>query len=194
MSDITVASVADQNTSATLPIKYEQVTFAVVYTPNPAEGDQHGKPTKVRHTSSVKDINTLKGLSEDGSKQVPYVGAEVIAFEQTVKKPLVGTLEGFQQLITDGDEQINIINKGINSKFNQKIRTTLIEQEADGSFSFAPVEGAYDATPLVQEEAKRTTLNPTERALKMLGNLPQDQLQAILAAMQANLAAGNAGE
>lgn len=172
----TTAVIPSTDTVATLPIKKENVNFAVV-----AKLGEDGKIVSVRHTSSEKDINKLKGKSEDGKTEVPYTGAEQIAFEQTVVKPYAGTLEGFAELVPDKEEQLNIINKGLSAKFNQKIRTVLIEQDEAGNFTFQPIDGAFDATSLVQEPTVRVTMSPTDKALKMLAGLDETTRNAILA-------------
>lgn len=189
----TSATILDQSaTSAVIPVTRSNVTFAVVFE------SADGKITKKRHTSSVNDINELKGIGKDKDgkdTQVPYTGKEAIAFEQTVVKSKVNTMAGFEELVPDADERINIINKGLDSKFNQLIRGILIEtNEADTEFAFTPVEPVYDATPLYAQEAKRTTLNPLDRAMKTIlgGNLSADMIASIQAAL-ASLQAAQSG-
>lgn len=180
----TSAVIPALGTSAALPIKNENVTFAVV-----VKLGEDNKIKAVRHTSSEKDINKLEGIGEDGKTHVPYVGDETIAFKQTVLKPSVGTLDGFAELITDADERLNIVNKGIASKFNQKIRTALIEQDEAGNLVFQPTDGVFDATSLVQEAALRTNMSPADKAMKLLGGLDEATRAAILAQFAA-IAAG----
>lgn len=189
----TTATILDQSaTSAVLPITRSNVTFAVV-----AEVTD-GKITKKRHTSSTNDINELKGIGPKG-EPTPYTGKEIIAFEQTVVKSKVNSLEGFAELVPDAEERINIINKGLDSKFNQLIRGILIDtNEADTEFTFQPVEPVYDATPLYAQEAKRVSMNPLDRALKVItgGNLTPEMIvaiQAALANMQAQVGTQQAG-
>lgn len=157
-------------TVATPAIKNENINFAVV-----VKLDAEGKilPKSVRHTSSEKDIAALES--------VEYKGDETIAFKQTVIAPRAGTIEGFAELITDKEEQLNIINKGLAAKFNQKIRTALIELDENGALAFQPVEPTYDATALVQEAALRTNMSPTDKAIKMLSGLSPEMQAAILA-------------
>ena len=166
----TSATIPNPNTVAAPAIKNELVTFAVV-----VELNSEGKidPKKVRHTSSEKDIAALEAAD--------YKGIETIAFKQVVNKPSLGSETGFADLITDPEVRLDIINKGIASKFNQKIRTTLIELDEAGNLAFQPVEPSYDATALVQEAALRTNMSPTDKAIKMLANLPEDMRAAILA-------------
>jgi hypothetical protein len=165
---MSTSAVISPNTSAALPVKNELVNFAVVVTL-----DAESKISKVRHTSSEKDITALKAPD--------YKGDEVIAFEQSVQTYKIGTLEGFEQLIPDADERLNIINKGIGSKFNQKIKTVLTEVDDSKNLVFQPVEPFYDALSLIQEAALRTNLSPTDKAIKMLAGLPEEMRAAIIA-------------
>jgi hypothetical protein len=180
----TVAVVPSSETVASMPVKRENINFAVVF-----EVDEHGAPVRdakgnvkpPRHTSSENDIYALKGLDKNGKQSAtPYAGSEMIAFEQTVVKPSVGTLDGFFELVPDKEEQLNIINKGISSKFNQKIRTKLIEQNEDGSLVFQPTDAVYDATTLVQEVSERITLSPADKVIKLLSGLDENMRAAIL--------------
>jgi hypothetical protein len=165
---MSTAAIISPNTSAALPVKNELINFAVV-----VELDAESKISKVRHTSSEKDITALKA---DG-----YAGSEVIAFEQAVQAYKVGTLEGFEQLIPDAEERLNIINKGLGSKFNQKIKTVLTELDESKNLVFQPVEPSYDALAILQEAALRTNLSPTDKAIKMLAGLPEEMRAAIIA-------------
>ena len=191
----TVAVISEQNTNAAVPIKKENVNFAVVF-----EVDEHGVPVRdakgnvkaPRHTSSENDIKNLKS-PEYPKTEAEKKNPEMIAFEQTVVRPIAGSIEGFLSLIVDKDEQLNIINKGLASKFNQKIRTKLIEQNEDGSLTFQPTDTAYDATELVQEAAQRVSLSPEDKVRKMIASsgLSAEALAAIVAQFQA-VAAGQA--
>ena len=189
----TTATIPSTDTVAAMPIKKENVNFAVVF-----QVDETGSPKRdaknnvlpPRHTSSEKDIAALE--ASDYIEKTPVEKREMIAFKQTVVKPTAGTLDGFKELISDPEEQLNIVNKGLSSKFNQKIRTILIEQNEDGSLAFQPTDGAYDATALVQAVTERVTLSPTDRALKALSGLTPENLAAVMAQFQAMAAAAAA--
>jgi hypothetical protein len=184
----TSATITDAGTLAAVAVKKEFVNFAVVVTL-----DSEGKivPKSIRHTSSEKDIaylespnygkTTVKHADGTSSVEDNPKEKEVIAFKQTVIKSKIGTLEGFAELVPDAEERLNIINKGIDSKFNQKIRTALIETNEDGTLAFQPVEPTYDATSLIQEAALRTNMSPTDKALKMLSGLTPDMVAAVMA-------------
>jgi hypothetical protein len=186
----TTAVIPSNDTVAAMPIKKENILFAVVFavdeTGSPKR-DAKGVVMPPRHTSSENDIKALEAA--DYLEKTPADKRELIAFKQVVVKPSAGTLEGYAQLITDPDEQLNIINKGIASKFNQKIRTKLIEQNEDGTLVFQPTDGSYDATELVQEVTQRVSLSPTDKALKALSSLSPENLAAVMAQFQAIAAA-----
>lgn len=172
---MSTSAVISPNTSAALPVKNENVTFLVV-----VKLDENSKIKSVRHTSNEKDITALQAPD--------YKGDETVAFSQVVVKPSVGTLEGFETLIPDADVRLDIINKGIAAKFNQKIRTSLIELDEAGNLVFQPTDTPYDATALVQEAALRTVQSPMDKALKAIAGLTPDMQAAILAALQASAA------
>jgi len=171
----TTAVIPSPNSVAALPVKNENVNFAVV-----VKLDEAQKITSVRHTSSEKDITNLES-PEYPITPKEKAEPETIAFKQTVIKPSAGTLEGFEQLIPDAEERLSIINKGLSAKFNQKIRTVLVEQDEAGNLAFQPVEPTYDGTSLVQEASQRVSASPTDKAIKMLGSLSPEMLQQILA-------------
>lgn len=183
---MSTSAVISSNTAATLPIKTETVNFAVVGTV------VDGKLTKIRHTSTVNDINALKGIDKDG-KPAPYTGAEEIVLEQAVTRASLGSLAGFEELIPDPDVRLDIINKGLASKFSQKIKTLLTEQAEDTSLVFQPADTPYDATPLLQEPSQRTSMSVEEKMLKTLGNLPDSVKASIMATIKAQLEAAAAG-
>src|ERR1700692_3506138 len=168
----TTATIPAPGSLAAMPIKNETVNFAVI-----VKMDENGKIIKARHSSNEKAIAKVEtGANKEG---------EIIAFKQAVLSPSVGTFEGFEQLVPDADERLNIINRGIGTKFNQKIRTTLLEQDEAGNLAFQPVEPIYDATSLVAAAAERTNLSPTDKAMKVLGALDPEVLAKILAQFSA---------
>jgi hypothetical protein len=168
----TIANIPAQGSLAAMPIKYETINFAVI-----VETDENGRITKAKHSSSEKEIAALQAAD--------YSGKEVLAFQQAVRKPTVGTLAGFEELVPDADERLAIINKGIGAKFNQKIRTTLIELDSEGNLAFQPTDAVYDATQLVQEETQRKVMSQEDKAMKVLAGLPADKLAALLASFRA---------
>jgi hypothetical protein len=176
----TQAVIPSQNSVAAMPVKYETLTFAVVVKLN-----EQGKISAVRHTSSEKEIAELESPDYEtnflADPKKERKDLETIAFKQPVRKPSVGTIDGFAELVPDADERLSIINKGIGSKFNQKIRTTLVELDSEGNLAFQPTDSVYDATALVQEETQRKVMSQEDKALKVLAGLPADKLAAILA-------------
>lgn len=184
---MSTSAILTEQTSAALPVKKEVVTFAVVAVV------ENGKIVKKRHTSSENDIKDLErpdyGKDKDGNAIAKE--NEVIAFKQPVVKSKLGTLAGFEELVPDESVRLDIINKGLDAKFNQQIRTLLIEtNEADTEFTFQPVEPTYDATDIYNKEPLRTTQSPMDKATKILAGLPPEMRAAILA----QFAAQNVGE
>lgn len=196
----TSATILDQSaTSATLPVKKENVTFAVV-----VKTDEHGKITETRATSREKDIANLKRTGE-----VPYGSMkdasgnivpnpkeiEVIAFEQTVIRPLAGTVAGFAEIVPDVDVQLEIINTGIRAKWNSKVLTALTELDAEGNLAFQPVEPTYDATSLVSAASERAPkMTDVEKAFKAISNISNPELLAQLQAMIASMTAAQSAQ
>lgn len=192
----TSAIITDQSaTSAVVPVKKESVTFAVVVTT-----DEHGKidPKSVRATSREKDINNLKrsdyGKTPDPNNPGQFVAnpkeQEVIAFEQTVVRPLAGTEEGFAEIVSDADVRLEIINTGIRAKWNSKVLTALTELDSEGNLAFQPVEPSFDATSLVSAASERAPkMSDEEKALKAIGNIKNPDLLAKLQEMIAQLQA-----
>jgi hypothetical protein len=156
------------DTVAVVPIKNEVITFAVV-----AKLDASGKPVSASITSSEKKIAELE--------KPDYSGDETIAFKQPVISARLGSLDGLAELIPDPEVQLDIFNKGLGSKFNQKVRTTLTELDEAGNFVFQPTETPFDATSLLREAAQRTSMSDYDKAIKTISNLPPDMVAQILA-------------
>lgn len=179
----TSATILDQGTIAALPLKYENLEFAVIVKTN-----EEGKITAVRHSQRDKDIANLESSAyphTDKEKASP----ELIAFKQVVKKVIVGTIEGFEELFPNPEHRLAIINKGVDQQFNSKIRTTLIEQDASDNLVFQPTDAPYDATSLVQDVSNRgVKLTEGEIALKALSGLKESN-PVMFAAIIAQFAA-----
>lgn len=193
----TSATILDQSaTSASLPVKKENVTFAVV-----VKTDEHGKITETRATSREKDIANLKradyGKLPDPNNPGSFITnpkeTEQIAFEQTVIRPLAGTVAGFAEIVPDVDVQLEIINTGIRAKWNSKVLTALTELDAEGNLAFQPVEPNYDATALVSAASERAPkMTEGEKALKAISNIQNPELLSQLQGMIASLLAAQA--
>jgi hypothetical protein len=92
-----------------------------------------------------------------------------LLFEQTVSFDLAGTIEGFTQVIKDTDECVDVFNAGVKSaRITPRVRTLLTAVDEQGNPSFQPVEGSYDIRELINEEATKKNLTPTEKALRAL--------------------------
>ena len=151
-------------TDVNLDIKPELITVAV-YSDTVTGKDEKGNPTTepiLRHTTSDKVIEKMEAANP-----------EAFLFKQTIKAYKVGTISGFQELIPDADEQLNIINRGLAQKFNQKL-TAVDELDKDGNPVFQPVEGTFDSIEWLQEPTQRRNLSDTEKAMRALKGLPPE--------------------
>lgn len=191
----TSATILDQSaTSAALPVKKENVVFAVVI-----KLDDKGKIAETRATSRDKDIQNLErggevpyGKMKDSNGSIVDNPKEVeqIAFKQTVIRPLAGTIAGFAEIVPDLDVQLEIINTGLRAKWNSKVLTALTELDTEGNLAFAPTEPTYDATSLVSAASERAPkLTDAERAFKAISNISNPELLAQLQAMIASMTA-----
>ena len=152
----TVATTLEPSTS-TVDIKTYNETYRV-YAKQGADGKIDPKDISV--TTSGKENSAWNKLESEG-----YVNM----LEQTFKLYEPSTLAGFQQLVTDPEEQVNIVVRGTKQKFGQELKKLVTEVSEDGlSFTFDPQEEPYDTLDLLNKETRRRSQNPIEKALKSL--------------------------
>jgi len=170
---MSTSAVVPSETPVSIAVSPELITFAVytVETEIKNADNTVSKAVALKHTSSDKEITKSK---EDGT----------FLFEQSVTAYRVGSLEGLTELVPDAEEAVNIINRGIQQKFNQKVKAFLTEVDAEGNPVFQQVEGAFDSKDWIQAETKRRNLSDTEKAMKFVNNL-DPALKAMLAQMLA---------
>ena len=171
--------VANETPANDLAIKTENETYRV-YVKVDADGKILDKETRV--VTAGKDNATWNELDkpENGYHQ---------AFEQTVRIYKIGSLEGLQQVITDPEEQVAIINRGLTQKFNQKLNAKFREVSDNGlELAFEPTAEATDTIEWLNEETQRRRLDPIGKAIKALQvafpNMTADQLRAMISSMQ----------
>jgi hypothetical protein len=88
-----------------------------------------------------------------------------IGLEQTVKRYKAGSVEGCSEIIPDPDEFVNIFNRGLDQKFNQKINGVLTETTDDATqLAFNPQADAFDTIDLLREPTQRRNLSDNEKA------------------------------
>jgi hypothetical protein len=174
MSTATVTN--DQ--SADVAIKSEVLAYKAFIAVNPDTGAVNPDDIKVvKESAADKKGDAL-------SKNDKYT----LGLEANIKSYSVGSDEGFVALIPDAEERLNIINKGIASKFSSKINAMLKDfDESKNAFVFEPTAEPFDSIELLREGTQRRNLSPMERLEKTLRSGPytEDQIAAVLAAMAA---------
>ena len=169
------------DTSATFPIKYETIEYAATVTL-----DDKGKIDKKALTTSEKKITLLES-PEYATKVAADAKLEQLVFKQSVKRPLAGTIEGFQQLYPNVADQLFIINRGITVFADAQVRKVLLETNDDDSqFIFQPTDIPFDLTDTIKDVPKIVKMTAQEKAIETLkSSLPADMLAQIIAQLQA---------
>jgi hypothetical protein len=91
-----------------------------------------------------------------------------LVISQSIKTYKASTLDGIKQLLdNDEEEAVNIFNRGLAQKFNQKLNSNLKELDAQGQPVFQPTD-LVDSIEWIREATKRSTMTPTEKAVKAL--------------------------
>jgi hypothetical protein len=146
-------------TTDAMALKAENQTYRV-YVKLGADGKIIDKETK--YGTAGKDNAYWNQLDKDAEAK--------LALEQTLRIPKVGTLDGFAALLdNDTEEMVNIINRGLMAKINQKISQNLTDLTDDGTnLKFEPVDGAYDIIDWIREPTQRKNLSPLEKNMKQL--------------------------
>jgi hypothetical protein len=173
----TTAVISDPNTIATLPISSEVLNYTAI-----VELDEKGVIQKKSLTTSSKRVETLE--ADD------YYGKEIIAFKQTVSRPVVGTLAGFTDLFPDADAQLFIINRGLSAFADAKVRSVFLETDKDDTaLVFQSTTGTYDLTADVQDTPARklTSEETLVASLRKMG-VSSDMISQVFASLQANKA------
>ena len=173
----TTAVISDPNTIATLPISSEVLNYTAI-----VELDEKGVIQKKSLTTSSKRVETLEAPE--------YAGKEIIAFKQTVSRPVVGTLAGFTELFPDTDAQLFIINRGLSAFADAKVRSVFLETDKDDTaLVFQSTTGTYDLTADVQDTPARklTSEETLVASLRKMG-VSSDMISQVFASLQANKA------
>jgi hypothetical protein len=170
----TTAVITDPNTLTTLPISSEILNYTAI-----VELDEKGVIQKKALTTSSKRVENLEAAG--------YAGKEVIAFKQTVSRPVIGTLAGFEELYPDTDARLFIINRGLSAYADAKVRTVLLDTNNDGTeLTFQSTNGVYDLTTDVQETPARklTAEETTIAGLRKMG-VSDDLIAQVFASLAA---------
>lgn len=147
----------------------ETTTYSVYKTPV-KEGDKAAEPGF--------------GVYKDGNKLAAQIAAgeveEVLRVQVTV--PYATTVAGISKLVKDEDEIVTIFNNGATSKVTTRLRSYFTEKNDAGEFVHVG-ESDFDASDFLSEPMKRKTLTDTQKAVKVLKNMPADALREALAQM-----------
>lgn len=177
----TTAVVPNPNTSAEMPLKSETLNYSIL-----AEGE--GEKASFSLTQSEKMLekiaNDQKKATEDGKT---YDGPQVVT-KVTVSKPIVGTMDGFNELFPNDKDKIAIINLGISKNFDRTVRKNLLETDDKNQLVYPFSDGVIDGTPFVQDVSVRTKMSDEEVAIKALNKIPgvnADVIANILAQIKA---------
>ncbi len=168
-------AVTNDTTSSDVAIKPENITYNVYVKLN-AEGKVDVKETV--YTASEKQIEKYNKPDSGFS----------LAKTQTIRVYKAGTVDGFVTLIGDNEEAVNIINRGLAKKTNQKIADFLTGfDETTQSFVNDQTDEVVDTRDMLQEPTQRRNLSPTEKAVRALKQIPgfdNDKIMQILAQLQ----------
>jgi hypothetical protein len=170
----TTAVITDPNTIATLPVSSETLNYTAI-----VELDEKGVIQKKALTTSAKRVETLE--------KPDYAGKEIIAFKQTVSRPVIGTLAGFTDLFPDVDAQLFVINRGLSAYADAKVRSVFLETNTDGTeLTFQSTTGTYDLTADIQETPARklTAEETTIAGLRKMG-VSDDLIAQVFASLAA---------
>lgn len=158
-------------------IQSENITYQV-WVKLTDEGNVIEKETTYRAT--VADPNKEQEANEKLSK-AGYQLARV----QTVKGYTVKSTGALEELIGDPDEAGNIGNRGLQAKFNQKIKEWLTAMQ-DGKFVNADVD-VLDSRELLQEPTQRRNLSIQDKLARDFkkSGLSEEVIAAMMATLQA---------
>lgn len=143
-------------------MKTRAVTYVVT-----GEGDDRSIATEKAFDKQVK------AAKEAGGEEPTFSAV------QTFQVYEVENTAEFLELVTNEEEQKNIINRALVLKQQQGARAILL---AD---NFEQVEGTYDLRELCGELRERRAATPAEKALSALGKLSAEELAAVMAQFQA---------
>lgn len=170
------------NASADIAIKSENITYNVY-----VKVGQDGKVDPEVKGSVVYTSNE-KTIKEYDKPDSGYT----LAKTQTVRTYKAGTVQGFVDLIGDEEEAVNIINRGLTQKSNQKVSEYLTDFDVATQAFVNQSEDVFDSREALQEATQRRNLSPLEKAQKAIRQIPGYQNIDIAALLQQLQAASSA--
>lgn len=96
---------------------------------------------------------------------------------QTITFPIPQTFKGIQDVLPDEEQATTCFFNGMKSsligpRFRRKLEESKLDENGQIVPTFQFVEGAYDVTDLMREDAKRKNLSPQEKIIKNLRGIP----------------------
>lgn len=137
-----------------------------------AKLDAEGKITDAKPVSSESQFKAY-------SEKADYV----LGIEQSVKFVKFGNLEAFTTAIPDPAAQLDVINRGVANKANQRVKEVLTELNEEGTqFTWESID-TLDVLEYLQEGPKRQKLSEVEKLINQLRamGLPEAAIQATVA-------------
>lgn len=141
-----------------------------------AKLDAEGKVTDAKPVSSDSQFKAY-------GEKTDYT----LAIEQSVRFVKFGTLEAFTTAIPDPVAQLDVVNRGVANKANQRVKEILTELNEDGTnFTFESID-VLDVLEYLQEGPKRQKLTDVEKLINQLRamNLSEDVIQVMVANVKA---------
>lgn len=132
------------------------------------ERDADGKVTK---RSSVTETKYQSLCEEAKEKNESEPEAEKV---QTFKRYNVESVADFQELVPDEVEQLNIINRTLDIKQTDEMRTKMTSE------GWQPVDGVFDLAGACAAKSERKTLSDLDKAAKVLDKLSADDQARLL--------------
>lgn len=169
-----------QNGASTADVGYDLEEYVVVKETSTEKDDKGNETTNVVYKSYPKDtFQDDKGVAKKAGE---------IVFSQTGKFPKALTLQGILTLCPDsGDskgEAVNMFNRGLKVKLQNRFRGILTETDKDGNLSFEPQESSYDLTEEAASPTQKRGSSPLDKIMKVLQGASPEQRALIMAALQ----------
>jgi hypothetical protein len=165
---------ATATVGADLSVKTENVTYA-----------RYIKATALENGTKSYSVKVVRAPEASDDEQMTKDGYTKQA-AQTITVYQAGTPDGFAQIVRDEEERVNVWNRGLAQKTQNKINAMLSESNDDGSPTFTFSEDAYDSIDKLNEVTNRRNLSQTDKAKKFLtsSGFTPEQIAAMLAALQ----------
>lgn len=135
-------------------------------------------------------------VTPDATQQAGSVEKqETELFKQSYSISIPKTMDGVTKVFTNADGSLNekaivyTIRAGLKQIINNRLRQKATAKDDKGNPAFAPVDGVYDATPLILEAPQRQILSQRDKLEKNLvaSGMPAAVITQMLATFDANV-------